>query len=617
MERIKYILLVLIPSLFLLFACEKDTTPTAFTTKIELGDPTDAGRTYIRLHGQMSVLDGISEAGFVYWKSENAADSVKIVYNNPSTVKIDTLLEGLKGNESYNYYMYIGNGADRIQSATKNFKTLEKGLPLISEISAKADNPTAFSARVKDDGVADGLEHLIRKGICWNTEGSPTVDDLVILSEGDATGFDVTLPNLQDSTTYYLRAFAENDNSVLAYGPELTIEMEKTLPQLGEVLVKDTIGKVFTAEVTDEGGSPLLSKGFCWSITGNPTVEDHKQTVEKEFTATLEALGPDTTYHIRAFAENAYGIAYSEAIEIHIPSAPKVSKPEWTNAETNTFRSEVTDNGGSEILEYGFCWNQTGNPEITDNPIKCEAHFITSLGELEPGTYYIRAYATSKAGTGYSDVLSFTIKLITLPKLNNISWIDLDNNILQSSVSENGGSEITEWGFCWSDDTTLPTIFDETIEANDQFVASLGYLEPGVYYVRAYAINKAGIGYSSNVRITIIEKTTPLLGKIYQVADTLNTFTSSIKNNGGSEIIEKGFCWNSDNTEPPTILHNESVKADDEFTASLGELTPGTYYIYAYAINDSGVGYGEVLELVIEEPSLDPSVRTSLSGTKD
>lgn len=615
MERIKYILLVLIPSLFLLFACEKDTTPTAFTTKIELGDPTDAGRTYIRLHGQMSVLDGISEAGFVYWKSENAADSVKIVYNNPSTVKIDTLLEGLKGNESYNYYMYIGNGADRIQSATKNFKTLEKGLPLISEISAKADNPTAFSARVKDDGVADGLEHLIRKGICWNTEGNPTVDDLVILSEGDATGFDVTLPNLQDSTTYYLRAFAENDNSVLAYGPELTIEMEKTLPQLGEVLVKDTIGKVFTAEVTDEGGSPLLSKGFCWSITGNPTVEDHKQTVEKEFTATLEALGPDTTYHIRAFAENAYGIAYSEAIEIHIPSAPKVSKPEWTNTETNTFRSEVTDNGGSEILEYGFCWNQTGNPEITDNPIKCEAHFITSLGELKPGTYYIRAYATSKAGTGYSDVLSFTIKLIALPEVANIIWIDRDNNTLQSSVLQNGGSEITECGFCWnSGSIEPPTTDDEKVQANDKFVASLRNLEPGVYYVRAYAINKAGTGYSRTLTITI-EKTVPLLGKTVQVAP--NTFFSFVKNDGGSEITKWGFCWNSDSAELPT-LNDAWIITDHDFIANLNEeLTPGTYYIRAYAINDSGVGYGEVLELVIEEPSLDPSVRTSLSGTKD
>lgn len=613
MERVKYILLVLIPSLFLLFACEKDTTPTAFTTKIELGDPTDAGRTYIRLHGQMSVLDGISEAGFVYWKSEDAADSVKIAYNSPSTAKIDTLLEGLKGNESYNYYMYIRNGADRIQSATKNFRTLEKGLPLISEISAKANNPTAFSARVKDDGVADGLEHLIRKGICWNTEGSPTVDDQLIPSEGDAAGFDVILPNLQDSTTYYLRAFAENDNSELAYGPELTIEMGKTLPQLGEVLVKDTIGKEFTAEVTDEGGSPLLSKGFCWNTTGNPTVEDQKLLVEKDFTAILEALGPDTTYHIRAFAENAYGVAYSEAIEIHIPSAPTVSKPEWLNVETNTFSSEVMDNGGSEITERGFCWNQTGSPEISDNPIKCEAHFIASLGELEPGTYYIRAYATSKAGTGYSDVLSFTVKLITRPEVADISWIDHDNNILQSSIVQDGGSEITERGFCWSNSTEPPTIFDETTEANDQFVASLGHQEPGIYYVRAYAINKAGVGYSSTLTITIItiEKTVPLLGETVQIAP--NTFTSSVKYDGGSEILMKGFCWNIDSTELPTI-HDNNEQVSGEFTASLGELAPGTYYVRAYATNGIGVGYGEVLELVIDENQL---VRTSLSGTKD
>lgn len=612
MERFKYIVLVLLPSLFLLFACEKDATPTAFTTVIELADPTDAGRTYIRLHGQMSVLDGISEAGFVYWESENAADSVTIAYNKPTTAKIDTWLEGLKGDASYSYYMYIGNGADRMQSATKNFRTLEKGLPLISEISAKADNPTAFSARIKDDGIADGLEHLTRKGICWNTEGSPTVDDLVIASEGDATGFDVTIPNLQDHTTYYLRAFAENDNSELAYGPELKIEMGKTLPQLGEVLAKDTIKKEFTAEVTDEGGSPLIAKGFCWNTAGSPTVENQKLLVEKEFTAILEALEPGTTYHIRAFAENAFGVAYSEAIEIRIPSAPKLGEIERTDPETNTFESTIADNGGSEILEYGFCWNQTGTPINTDNPVKCEADFIAILGELEPGTYYIRAYATSKAGTGYSNELSFTIKLITLPEVGDISRIDPDNNILQSSILQNGGSEITEWGFCWSDRIVLPTVRNERKKANADFVASLGELDPGVYYIRAYAINKAGIGYSRILTITISEKTVPVIGKTERI-EGLNTYLSSVKHNGGDEIIVRGFCWNSDVTELPTIDDDRVISDTDPtdpteptFTASLPELEPGTYYIRAYAINSIGVGYGEVVELVVEpSPDLD------------
>lgn len=612
MERFKYIVLVLLPSLFLLFACEKDATPTAFTTVIELADPTDAGRTYIRLHGQMSVLDGISEAGFVYWESENAADSVTIAYNKPTTAKIDTWLEGLKGDASYSYYMYIGNGADRMQSATKNFRTLEKGLPLISEISAKADNPTAFSARIKDDGIADGLEHLTRKGICWNNEGSPTVDDLVIASEGDATGFDVTIPNLQDHTTYYLRAFAENDYSELAYGPELKIEMGKTLPQLGEVLAKDTIKKEFTAEVTDEGGSPLIAKGFCWNTAGSPTVENQKLLVEKEFTAILEALEPGTTYHIRAFAENAFGVAYSEAIEIRIPSAPKLGEIERTDPETNTFESTIADNGGSEILEYGFCWNQTGTPINTDNPVKCEADFIAILGELEPGTYYIRAYATSKAGTGYSNELSFTIKLITLPEVGDISRIDPDNNILQSSILQNGGSEITEWGFCWSDRIVLPTVRNERKKANADFVASLGELDPGVYYIRAYAINKAGIGYSRILTITISEKTVPVIGKTERI-EGLNTYLSSVKHNGGDEIIVRGFCWNSDVTELPTIDDDRVISDTDPtdpteptFTASLPELEPGTYYIRAYAINSIGVGYGEVVELVVEpSPDLD------------
>lgn len=502
MDRLKYIVVV-ISLFFFLCSCEKDVTPVAFTTNIELREPTDVGRTYIRLHGRISGLDGINEAGFVYWKSGYEGDSVKVACNDLSAMNVNAWLEGLKGNESYDYYMYIGNGTDRKQSKTTSFKTLEKGLPLVSEISAKADNPVIFSARVKDDGVADGLKHLKQKGICWNMEGNPTVSaDQTITSDGDADGFDVSLPNLQEHTVYYLRAFAENDNSELSYGPELKIEMGKTLPQIGEVTVLDPISKQFASTIIDEGGSAIISKGFCWNREGKPTVGDPKLIVGESFTVTIENLEADSTYYIRAFAENAYGIVYSEEISIRIASAPKLDEIERIDPETNTFRSQVTDDGGNEVLEYGFCWNQTGNPMMTDNPVAGDANFTASLGDLLPGVYYVRAYAVNKAGIGYSREFLLTLQSLSTPELGDIINIDPKTNTFRSSVLQDGGSEIVEWGFCWNQ-TGEPKVFENQVRGDANFTASLGELEPGTYYVRGYAVNRIGIGYSTTIELIV------------------------------------------------------------------------------------------------------------------
>lgn len=599
MDQLKNILLVLLPSLFILCSCEKDISPVAFTTNIEVREPTDVGRTFIRLHGRMSALEGINETGFVYWKSGYPGDSVKISYPDSASMEISVWLEGLNGNEPYDYYMYIGNGADRKQSGVTSFRTLEKGLPLVSEISGKVDNPAVFSARVKDDGVADGLKHLKRKGICWNTQGSPTVSDgQVAVSEGEATGFEVGIPNLQEHTVYYLRAFAENDNSDLSYGPELKIEMGKTLPQIGEVIVLDPIGKQFGSTVINEGGNALISKGFCWNREGNPTVGDQKLIADESFTARIDALEADSTYYIRAFAENAYGIVYSEQISIRIASAPKLGEIERIDPETNRFRSLVADDGGSEVLEYGFCWNQTGNPLVSENPVQGDADFTASLGDLAPGVYYMRAYAVNKVGTGYSHELVFTIKSLLPPELGGIIHVDSETNTFRSSILQDGGSEITEWGFCWNQ-TGNPMVSDNSVPGDADFTASLGDLAPGLYYVRAYAVNKVGISYSREQVVTSISpKTAPRLGGIDRIVSELNTFRSFIMDDGGREVTERGFCWNS--TGQPTVA-DHTVWVDDEvFRASLGDLEPGVYYVRGYAVNEIGIGYSATIEHIVE-----------------
>ena len=64
-------------------------------------------------------------------------------------------------------------------------------------------------------------------------------------------------------------------------------------------------------------------------------------------------------------------------------------------------------------------------------------------------------------------------------------------------------------------------------------------------------------------------------------------------------VSEKGFVWNTSGT--PTIDDNKKSYGSGEgsFNGTINNLSPGTYYLRAYAINSNGVSYGTVRTVVV------------------
>jgi len=76
----------------------------------------------------------------------------------------------------------------------------------------------------------------------------------------------------------------------------------------------------------------------------------------------------------------------------------------------------VTDEGSSQVIARGVCWNTSPNP-TTDNSKTSDGSgigsFSSSITELSPGTiYYVRAYATNSVVTGYGNEITFTTKSV-------------------------------------------------------------------------------------------------------------------------------------------------------------------------------------------------------------
>lgn len=78
----------------------------------------------------------------------------------------------------------------------------------------------------------------------------------------------------------------------------------------------------------------------------------------------------------------------------------------------------VTGYGGAVLTANGLCWSSTNqNPTISDTKSSSSVDtifFSANLTTLTPNTtYYVRAYATNSAGTGYGNVVKFKTNTAT------------------------------------------------------------------------------------------------------------------------------------------------------------------------------------------------------------
>jgi hypothetical protein len=173
-------------------------------------------------------------------------------------------------------------------------------------------------------------------------------------------------------------------------------------------------------EITDDGGSDIIARGVCWNKDKEPTVTDNK-TVDStgvgSFTSKITGLSSNSAYLVRAYASNSYGTAYgpTKSFTTLTFEVPTVTTNPVTLITASSCRSGgyIKDYGGTTSTSFGICWSTNHNPTISDNKLNVGSiqtgHFIAEIGGLSPSTtYYLRAFATNTAGTGYGNEESFT-----------------------------------------------------------------------------------------------------------------------------------------------------------------------------------------------------------------
>jgi uncharacterized protein (TIGR02145 family) len=159
----------------------------------------------------------ISSQGFVYSKYPQPQinqDSVVEIsgvnithtfsFNQNSTYYVRTFLENNSG-------IFYGNEIEVNTTVGNLIITTGEFLRVKS---------TTFSVRTNTiDDLGGGV--LKRFGVCWSTNQNPTIQDNFKEIQGgyNYSGFDTEIENLQKNTSYYVRAFGENEGGVF-YGNE-------------------------------------------------------------------------------------------------------------------------------------------------------------------------------------------------------------------------------------------------------------------------------------------------------------------------------------------------------------------------------------------------------------
>lgn len=363
----------------------------------------------------------------------------------------------------------------------------DKSIPVLSTtVITEVTQSTATSGgSITNAGGAK----ITARGVCWSTNQTPTITDS---KTEDGTGegsFTSSISGLQPNTTYYVRAYATNSVGT-GYGSALSFTTvdNRTVPVLStsEVTEITQTTAISGGNITSDGGADVTLRGICWSTNQTPTIDDSKTengTGTGDFTGSITNLQPSTTYYVRAYATNTIGTGYGSALSFTTAdniSIPVLSTTEVTNVAPTTAISggNITSDGGADISARGVCWSTNQTPTTDDSKTEDgtgTGSFTSSISGLQSNTtYYVRAYATNSAGTGYGDAVSFTTS-----EIETGTAVDVEGNVYKTVVIGN-----QEW-FAedlrttkYNDGTSIPTG-----HSNEEWAA----LTTGAYTIYPYA----------------------------------------------------------------------------------------------------------------------------------
>jgi hypothetical protein len=223
-----------------------------------------------------------------------------------------------------------------------------------------------------------------------------------------------------------------------------------------------SVSAISGGNISYNGGSEITVKGIVWSTAPLPSINDNKTSDgsgNSAFSSQLSNLLPNTTYYIRAYAQNKKGIAYGN--EISFKTLLTGSLPTLTTNSVSAIGpnnavagGNITNDGSAAITGRGVCWGLNQNPTIANSKTTDgggAGAFTSNITNLSPNTkYYVRAYATNTFGTSYGSEVNFTTPPPSISINNDLNKIQFIDNSIGYACGNGIIVKTTNGGTSWT-----------------------------------------------------------------------------------------------------------------------------------------------------------------------
>lgn len=317
-----------------------------------------------------------TERGFVYGKSPDpttgGATKVVVAGSGKGTYYGD--VHNLELDCAYYVRAYVTYSLGTVYGESKIFSIKKTYPPTV--ITSTVTQITTTTAVAGGNVTNDGGVSVTERGVVYSTNQSPTVADIKVTRGNGLGEFTCDLTNLQDGTTYYVRAYAINDKGT-AYGEEVsfTTSKEILLPSVTTSTITQVTERSAVAggNVTSDGNAIVTERGVVYSFSANPSLSDLGSTIVRSgngtgsFTCELTNLQAGTKYYVRAYAMNSKGTAYGT--EVRFTTNGNGTENGYAYVDLGLSVKWATMNvGANSPEEYGdyFAWGETTTKSTYD-----------------------------------------------------------------------------------------------------------------------------------------------------------------------------------------------------------------------------------------------------------
>jgi phosphodiesterase/alkaline phosphatase D-like protein len=341
---------------------------------------------------------------------------------------------------------------------------------------------------------------------------------------------------------------------------------------------------------------------FEWGLTtsyGSESTPESK-TASGKYSADLDGLSPNTTYHFRAKAvgdETAYG---ADAQFTTSATPPSAATNDATNVATTsaTLNGELTSLGTAGSVSVSFEWGLTTSygSETTPESKTASGKYSADLDGLSPNTtYHFRVKVVGDDTTCGADVQFTTGTTVPSVATNDATNISTNSARLNGELFSLGTASSINVSFEYGTATGpyTQTTADQARTSTGAFSADLTGLTPGTaYYYRAKADGDGDPVYAEEKSFTTLTAPPAVTtGSATQVRSTSVTLNGIIDSLGTAGSVEVSFEWGLTTAYGSETTPGSKTTTGD-FNATLTNLSPSiTYHFRAKAAGD-GVAYG-------------------------